>query len=211
MPEGTAVALRRGANLVLQLHFHPTGEPVREQSRVGFYFAESAPAKRLADIPLGSREIDIPPGESAYKVRDAFTLPVDVDAIGIVPHAHYLCKDMKGFAVLPDGRKQWLLWIRDWDFNRQEQYRYAAPVRLPEGTRVEMEFTYDNSDGNPRNPNHPPRRVLWGPDSGDEMAGLHIQVIPARAADAGELAAALWGKFMRTVGGGFYRRPEAPK
>lgn len=211
MPENTGVALRKGANLVLQIHFHPTGRPEEERARVGFHFADRAPEKRLADIALGSRNIDIPPGERAYKVRDAFTLPVDVDAIGIVPHAHYLCREMKGIAVLPDGKKQWLLWIRDWDFNQQEQYRYAKPVRLPEGTRVEMEFSYDNSDGNPSNPNHPPRRVVWGPDSGDEMAGLHVQVIPVRAADMGELSASLWGKFMRTVGGGFYRQPEPAK
>ncbi len=211
MPENTGVALRKGANLVLQLHFHPTGKPEEERASVGFHFADRAPEKRLADIPLGSRNIDIPPGERAYKVRDAFTLPVDVDAIGIVPHAHYLCKEMKGIAVLPNGKKQWLLWIRDWDFNRQQQYRYAKPVRLPEGTRVEMEFSYDNSDGNPNNPNHPPRRVAWGPDAGDEMAGLHIQVIPVRAADMGELSASLWGKFMRMVGGGFYRQAEPVK
>ncbi len=211
MPDQTGVVLRKGANLVLQIHFHPTGKPEEERASVGFHFADRAPEKRLADIPLGSRSIDIPPGERAYKVRDAFTLPVDVDAIGIVPHAHYLCREMKGIAVLPDGRKQWLLWIRDWNFNQQEQYRYAKPVRLPEGTRVEMEFSYDNSDGNPNNPNHPPRRVGWGPDSGDEMAGLHVQVIPVRAADMSELSAALWGKFMRTVGGGFYRQAEPLK
>ena len=74
-----------------------------------------------------------------------------------------------------------------------------------------MEFSYDNSDGNPNNPNHPPRRVGWGPDSGDEMAGLHVQVIPVRTADMGELSASLWGKFMRMVGGGFYRQAEPAK
>jgi hypothetical protein len=65
-----------------------------------------------------------------------------------------------------------------------------------------MEYTYDNSAANPRNPNHPPRRVFYGPSSTDEMAGLHIAVAPADAADGEELGLALWGKLVRATGGG---------
>ena len=192
MPEGASAVLTRKSDLVVQLHFHPTGKPEIEQSAVAFAFTDKPPRRRLMDIPLGSRNIDIPPGDKAYKVTDRFTLPVAVEAIGIIPHAHYICKEMKGVARLPDGSTRWLIWIRDWNFNWQEHYRYRQPLRLPEGTRLEMEFTYDNSDGNPRNPNHPPKRVLWGPDSADEMAGLHVQVFAARESDAAELAQALW-------------------
>jgi hypothetical protein len=157
-------------------------------------------------VSLGSTAIDIPPGERNYKVTDHFVLPVDVDAIGIIPHAHYVCREMKAWAVLPDGTRRALLRIDQWNFNWQDQYRYAVPVRLPGGTRVEMEFVYDNSADNPRNPNRPPRRVVWGPGTEDEMAGLHIQVAPVNAADAEELGQALWGKMMRSLGGGVYRK-----
>jgi hypothetical protein len=208
MPEGAAAVLGAGSDLVVQLHFHPSGKPETVESSVAFEFTGQAPRRRLMDIPLGSRAIDIPAGERAYTVRDTFTLPVDVDAIGIVPHAHYICKEMKGIARLPNGSAEWLIRIRDWDFNWQEQYRYKRPLRLPEGTRLEMEFTFDNSAENPRNPSHPPRRVRWGPDSSDEMAGLHVQVFPVRQSDAAELGQALWGKFMRSVGGGFFTQPQ---
>lgn len=201
MPEGAELTLAKGADLVLQLHFHPTGRPETEQSSVALYLGDKPPIRRLVDIPLGSNRIDIPAGERAYVVRDHFTVPVEVEAVGIIPHAHYVCKDMKGYAVLPDGTRRTLLWIPDWDFAWQDQYRYETPVRLPAGTRLEMEFTYDNSADNPRNPNHPPRRVVWGPDSTDEMAGLHVQVIPVRREDLEELNQALWGKMMRTLGG----------
>ena len=88
----------------------------------------------------------------------------------------------------------------------QQEYLYAAPMRLPAGTDVVMEFTYDNSTDNPRNPNHPPRRVTWGPSSNDEMAGLHIAVVPVRPADAEDLGAALWGKMIRATQGGGLRK-----
>ncbi|HTM47486.1 MAG TPA: hypothetical protein VL285_02320 [Bryobacteraceae bacterium] len=205
MPDGVSAVLDARSDLVLQVHFHPTGKVETGQAEVAFRFTVRPPSRRLLDIPLGSRRIDIAAGEKAYKVTDHFTLPVDVEVIGIIPHAHYLCKEMKGVARLPDGSVRWLIWIQDWDFNWQEPYRYKIPLRLPEGTRLEMEFLYDNSEGNVRNPSHPPRRVRWGPDSTDEMAGLHVQALAARESDVAELVQALWGKTMRSVGGGFYR------
>ncbi len=199
LPAGIPELLHGGADLVLQVHYHPTGKPEMDLTRVALYFTGQKPDRRAMDIPLGSTRIDIPPGVSNYKVTDHFTIPVDVDAIGINPHAHYVCREMYGYAVLPDGTRRTLLRIPDWSFNWQQQYTYAEPIRLPEGTRVEMEFTYDNSTDNPRNPNHPPKRVMWGPGSADEMAGLHILVTPVDPDDAEELSDALWGKMIRQL------------
>jgi hypothetical protein len=63
-----------------------------------------------------------------------------------------------------------LIWIKDWDFNWQGQYHYQEPIPLPKGTRIEMEFSYDNSTANPQNPSNPPVPVRWGEQSTDEMA-----------------------------------------
>jgi hypothetical protein len=198
-PSGIPELLHAHADLVLQVHYHPTGKAEHDRTRVAIYFTDQKPTRHATDIPLGSSRIDIPPGERAYKVTDHFTVPVDVDAIAINPHAHYVCKEMYGYAVLPDGSRRTLLRIDNWDFNWQQQYVYASPIRLPADTRVEMEFTYDNSAGNPHNPNSPPRRVVYGPGSLDEMAGLHITIAPVRESDAEELSQALWGKMMRTI------------
>jgi hypothetical protein len=205
-PDDIPALLHGGADLVLQIHYHPTGKPETDRTRLALYFTDQSPKRRGMDIPLGSSRIDIPPGERAYKVTDHFTIPVDVDAIGVIPHAHYVCRSMYGYAVLPDGTRRTLLRIPEWNFNWQQQYRYAAPIRLPEDTEVFMEFTYDNSAANPRNPAHPPVRVRYGPSTTDEMAGLHIQVIPVNPEDADELSQALWGKMMRSLGGGVFRR-----
>ncbi len=206
MPAGTAMRLPKDAHLVIQLHFHPSGKSEEEQSKLNFYFAPGPPTRHIVDVGLVSKAIDIPPGDAAYIVRDHFTLPVDVHAAGIIPHAHYLCRDVKGWATLPGGRRVWLLWIKDWDFDWQDRYWYSRPVPFPAGTRVDMEFTFDNSAANPRNPSSPPVRVTWGAGSKDEMAGLHIQVIPDREEDLPELGKALWGKVMRMVGGRFYEQ-----
>jgi hypothetical protein len=208
MPEGAAPPLQAGSKLVAQVHYHPDGKPEQEQFSVGFYFTDQAPVRRLVDVGMASKEIDIPAGEAHYVVRAHFTTPIAIDAVGIIPHAHLLCREMRGWAILPDGRKQWLLNLRDWDFNWQDQYQYAHPIRLPADSRLEMEFVYDNSAANPRNPNSPPKRVQWGGGTNDEMAGLHVQSIPVHMEELPELGQALWGAVMRSVGGSFYRLPQ---
>ncbi len=190
----------------MQVHYHPTGKPETDRTRVALYFTNRKPTRQILDVPLGSSRIDIPPGTRAYKVTDHFDLPVAVDAIAIDPHAHYVCREMDAYAVLPNGTRRTLLHIPDWNFNWQQQYTFAEPLHLPEGTRLEMEFTYDNSAANPRNPHHPPQRVVYGPASTDEMAGLHIAVTPSNPNDREELSQALWGKMMRSLGGGIYRK-----
>lgn len=207
MPPGTAIHVPAGARFVMQLHFHPTGKEEIVDPKIAVYFAAKAPDRVLMDVPLGSNEIDIPAGTTGYQVTDRFVIPVPLEVTGIIPHAHYLCKTMEAWAVLPDGKKRWLLSIADWDFNWQEQYRYERPFVLPADTEIHMRFIYDNSDENIRNPNHPAKRVTWGTGSSDEMAGLHLQVIPRNEADMHKLGMALWGKVMRGVGGSFYRSP----
>jgi hypothetical protein len=101
---------------------------------------------------------------------------------------HLLGRTAKATATLPDGTIRPLLSVPDWDFNWQGYYLYAKPVRLPAGTRVDCEWTFDNSADNPANPSRPPRRVRFGEQTTDEMGALVLDVIPAaggRVGDAG--------------------------
>jgi hypothetical protein len=90
---------------------------------------------------------------------------------------------------LPDGGVESLLLIDDWDFNWQDIYLYAKPVRLPKGTKLVMEAVHDNSVDNPRNPQIPPRHVRWGEQTFNEMSIMIVNLSPARETDMGELHA----------------------
>jgi tetratricopeptide (TPR) repeat protein len=182
-PPDLAWPLERGTALILQLHLMPTGKAEPIQASVGLFFAAAPPSRVGMGLQLGSYLIDIPPGERSYVVEDSYVLPVDVELHSIYPHAHYLGKQIRAFAVLRNGTKKPLIWIKDWDFYWQGEYRYASPVALPKGTTIAMEYEYDNSETNPRNPNRPPVRVRYGGQSGDEMANLWMQVVPANGAD----------------------------
>ena len=128
---------------------------------------------------------------SDYEIKDRFVLPVDVEVLSVLPHAHYLGRRMDVFAELPGGGRRWLLHIKRWDFKWQDQYRYETPVVLPRGSAVCMHFTYDNSSANPQNPNTPPQRVVGGNRSTDEMGNVSLLVLTRNAHDRAILTEAM--------------------
>ena len=196
LPEGLAYTYAKGTDLVVQTHFHPVGKAEEETSTVGIHFTDRAPSRTFVGVQLPPvfgeiSGMDIPTGEKNYVLRSAFTLPVDVEAFAVAPHAHYLGKTMVMTATLPEGKVLTLLKITNWDFAWQEQYTYKQHVPLPRGTRLEVAMSYDNSAENPKNPKSPPVRVKWGPNSTDEMGSISLQVIPVREPDGPVLRAAL--------------------
>ncbi|MGI9244908.1 MAG: tetratricopeptide repeat protein [Verrucomicrobiales bacterium] len=182
-PPGMSWRLAPQTDLVLQLHMQTTGKEESVQSSVGFYFTDEPPQRVPYKIVLRSTEIDIPPGTSDYTIGASYRLPVDVYALGVIPHAHYLGKQLQGYATLPDGKRQWLMKIDDWDFNWQGDYRYETPIFLPKGSLISQHFTYDNSAENPRNPHSPPQRVTYGLQTTDEMGELWLQLLPSSQKD----------------------------
>jgi hypothetical protein len=178
-------SLEAGSDLILQAHMQRTGRPEQLQVRIGFHFTEHPPRQQPFLLGLLARDLDIPAGATNHAVRRVFELPVAVDLLSIMPHAHYLAREVRGAARLPDGSERALLWIRRWDFNWQDQYRYLEPVALPAGAQLVFDMSFDNSTNNVRNPRSPPARARYGPQTTDEMAELWFQLLP-RSADGWE-------------------------
>jgi Tfp pilus assembly protein PilF/mono/diheme cytochrome c family protein len=180
-PDGMALRVDRGTDLVLNTHLQPSGKPEHIQPSVGLYFTDQPATKFPILIQMrGDSQLDIPPGDGDFVVSDSFTLPVDADLLGVYPHAHYLGKDLKGLVIFPDGTEQTIIHIAHWDLNWQAVYRFQQPVFLPKGSSIRMRYQYDNSADNPSNPNRPPIRVEAGNRARDEMAHLWLQVLPRR-------------------------------
>ncbi len=187
-PAESPKRLPPNADFIFQSHFHPSGKVETEVSAAGLYFADK-PATRTSigfQIPPiygKGANIDIPAGESNFTIREQFTLPAAIEIYTVTPHAHYIGKSFKGWAVLPDGEEVPLIHVPDWDFAWQDSYTYAEPVRLPAGTTMHAEIVYDNSAENPHNPRNPPQRVTWGLSSFDEMGSLIFTGLPVREED----------------------------
>jgi tetratricopeptide (TPR) repeat protein len=179
----SAWRLDAGSDLVVQLHLRPTERAEEVRVRIGFFFADRPPVHTPVMVRLGKQDIDIAAGAADHRIEDTYRLPIDARLLAIQPHAHFRAREVTAAATLPDGREQRLIHIADWDFDWQDQYRYAAPLLLPAGTVLRMTIRYDNSAGNPRNPDFPPRRVRWGQDSADEMGDVWFQLSAATPAD----------------------------
>ena len=183
-PDDMAWRLDKGTDLILNMHLQPSGRPEAIQPTIGIYFSDKPPTRFPMLLQLeNDGALDIPAGKKDFVITDDYQLPLDVDVLGVYPHAHYLGKEIQAYATLPDGTRKWLIRIKDWDINWQAVYRYSEPIFLPKGTTLSMRYTYDNSADNVRNPNHPPRRVLAGNRSSDEMGHLWVQVLPRSRED----------------------------
>jgi hypothetical protein len=187
-PDGLSWVLKTNADLVLQMHLHPSGRSESIQPAIGFYFTDQAPTNVPFRIKLARFDFEIPAGATNHVVEQSYVLPIDVSLLRVLPHAHYLGKDLQAYALLPGGEKRWLIWIKNWDFNWQGDYQYVQPVFLPKGTRLVMHYLYDNSTNNPRNPNSPPKPLRNGSQTTDEMAGLVFQAAARTAEDRSILA-----------------------
>jgi hypothetical protein len=177
-PEGVGRVVPKGSDIVVQVHYHPTGKRETDRSSIGLFFARKPITKCMAGYTLCTDRIDIPAGEKRHKVLLSTRIKTGIHLYTVVPHAHYLCREFRLAATLPDGTIQPLLWITDWDLDWQDQYRYAQPVRLPEGTVLTLAAYFDNSVDNPKNPNRPPRRVRYGIETKDEMCACHLEFLP---------------------------------
>ncbi len=168
-PDGSAFELKPGTTIVLQIHYHLSGKPEKDLTKLGLYFAKE-PIKRTMQLAwIANPMFRLKPGDPNAKVQLSYPIPSDVTVYGAMPHMHLLGKSMKAWAELPDKTIKPIVWVSDWDFNWQMNYMFKQPMKLPKGSRVFVEGYYDNSADNPNQPNDPPKEIRWGEETTDEM------------------------------------------
>jgi hypothetical protein len=200
LPDGVAMSLPAASRIVLQVHYHPHGTAaVADDTQIGVYYAKVKPNKLLRILPLINNTFTIPPNDANYKVMAGFDIPkipffaTDAHLWLIAPHMHLLGKKMNIQAKLPSGSTECLINIDDWDFNWQGLYRFQDPVALPAGTSLSLTAYYDNSAGNLKNPNDPPKAVSWGEATTDEMCiGFLGVTLDSENLTTGKTADASW-------------------
>jgi mono/diheme cytochrome c family protein len=169
LDEGVGRSLPGKSDVIIQVHYHPRGKAETDRSKIGIHFSKKPVKQTLHWSVVINPEIVLPPGESNIEMKAAWEVPVDVIARNVSPHMHLLGRDMQISVKFPDGKVQDLIRIDDWDFNWQYTYHFEKPIDIPKGSVVFLVSHYDNSTGNPRNPNHPPKEVRWGEATTDEM------------------------------------------
>jgi hypothetical protein len=174
LPEGTGYFLPRGSDVVVQVHYHRNGRVEKDRTSVGLYFARGPVQRQFQSVVIPGRFWFIPAGSERYRVEGGVEVLRDCTLHSVMPHMHMLGKEIKVTLTPPGGKPRTLVAIKDWDYNWQESYFFREPIAVRAGTRLAVEAVYDNSAGNPNNPFHPPRPVLFGEQTDNEMCFVFL-------------------------------------
>jgi mono/diheme cytochrome c family protein len=167
-PAGTAIRLPKGSSLVFQMHYTTTGTATTDRTSMGLIFAKEPPRIALGGTALVNGALHIPPGAANHRVDAEMTLNRDVQLYSMTPHTHVRGIRWLYEATYPDGRREPLLSVPNYDFDWQHEYQFATPVDLPAGTVIKASAWYDNSPANKSNPDAT-KDVWWGDQTWEEM------------------------------------------
>jgi hypothetical protein len=178
-PAGRAKLIRAGSDLVLQMHYTPNGkQAVTDRSRIGFVWARTPPKERILTNALLNDEFAIPPGAANHEVRAEIPFRRPNQVLSFFPHMHLRGKSFEYVLERPDGTRETLLKVPDYNFNWQLTYRLKNPVQIPAGAKLRGIAHFDNSPNNPFNPD-PKATVRWGEQSEEEMMiGFFDMIVP---------------------------------
>lgn len=180
-PPGTGLFVPKGATFNFEVHYTPDGRPRKDRSEVGLYLAKEKPAMQLEVRAAHTRELTIPPGDADAQHTATYFFQRDAMLYGLSPHMHLRGSWFKFELMTPDGKRQTLLSVPNYDFSWQTSYRLAEPLRVPAGSWMLCTGAFDNSASNPHNPDAT-KRVTWGPQTDNEMfmGFMDVADVPGR-------------------------------
>ncbi len=182
LPDGSGMFLPRGADVVMQVHYHRDGRLEHDRTQVGLYLAKKKVDKPFyggvvaggSGTGLARLLFSIPAGEEHFPLQGDAWATKDFTLFFVTPHMHMLGKEIKLTMTPPDGAATTLIEIKAWDYNWQETYMLKTPIQVKAGTKFHVDATYDNSAKNPLNPFNPPRRITFGEQTTNEMCFVFL-------------------------------------
>lgn len=184
-----------GAKIRWELHYYAIGREVKDdQVELGVWFYPKGykPKNRtiltMYNAAPGS-QLDIPPGEKSM-TQNFYVLRAPARLENFQPHMHMRGKAMMMEAVYPDGRREVLSNVDNFQWQWHTNYIFAddaAPL-LPKGTTLVFTAWHDNTKANANNPD-PEQWVGWGDRTVDEMAHAWVDVTYLEQAEFEKLVA----------------------
>jgi len=193
-PKGVGWVMPKRGVVLLTVHYAPSAKEETSISGVNFFFSKTPVQRKVKVISFGSGGIGEqqirPPLLIPPNIVRTYSLVIknpseDFSAMYVWPHMHYLGKSFLAYGITPVGDTIRLTSVPQWDFRWQEIYKFKKFVRIPRGTVVHIEGTYDNTVNNPFNPNSPPQYIFSSGDmqSKNEMLTLLLVFLPYKEGD----------------------------
>lgn len=174
--DGQAKLIPAGSDIVLEVHYMPSGTATSDQTRLGLVFAKGPVTQRAMTLSADNSSFKIPPHHANYPVESSYTAPEDMILVGMHPHMHLRGKSAQYRIVFPDGQRDTLLNVPNFTWRWQLWYDLAEPIAMPKGTKIECTEHFDNSAGNRENPD-PTQTIGWGQQTTDEMMVCMFNVV----------------------------------
>lgn len=174
-PDKMGIRIPKNADLVMQIHYAPSGSVQKDQSTVNIFYSDDKSIRQIREATInpqnlaGGNSSFLVKAETINRFKGVLDVPYDFSLMSIAPHMHLIGTKAKSYAITPKGDTIKLIAIDDWDFNWQGSYTFKKLIKIPKGAKVYYEAEYDNTANNPLNPNNPPRVVRWGENTTDEM------------------------------------------
>jgi hypothetical protein len=183
---------KKGAFLLKDIHYGNSKTDVWDSSYINIYFTRSRPGRPLKEFQLGTLGVSpvdpdlIIQPNTQKRVVSKYKVPEAISILTVNPHMHLLGKTFKAYALSPAGDTIRLISIPRWDFNWQYFYTFPKIVKIPAGSTIIAEGTYDNTKQNLNNPFSPPQLVRDQKGSmraTDEMFQFIISYLPYQQGD----------------------------
>jgi hypothetical protein len=194
-PSDAGKLMLPGSRIRWEIHMFAIGREVKDnQVELGIYFypkgtvPKNRTVLRMFDVSRNT-ELDIPPGQVAM-TQNHYVIQAPARLENFQPHMHMRGKAMSVEAIYPDGRKEVLSAVNNFQWNWHLNYIYADQAKplLPKGTVLVFTAWHDNTAANPNNPD-PRQWVGWGDRTVDEMAHAWVDVTYLEQADFDRLLA----------------------
>ena len=178
-PEGWARKIPAGAKLIFEMHYTPIGSPQTDRSSLGLVFIDKKDVTHQTWTTNAiNPRIHIPANDGNHKETAEKVFKQDVKLLSMFPHMHMRGKSFRYELEYPDGKKEVILDVPQYDFNWQSSFILKEMKEIPKGTKMLCTAYYDNSDSNLANPD-PSKPVRWGPQTWEEMLiGWHDVAVP---------------------------------
>jgi hypothetical protein len=167
-PENGGRKLPKDAKFSFQMHYTSYGKAVTDETQIGVWLHKSEPENVMQGQFIANNDIRIPANTKRHTEYKEYTFREDALLYSMLPHSHFRGIASDFVAIYPDGTKEMLLSVPNYDFNWQTDYTFKDPKVMPKGTRILHSTTYDNSSQNPANPD-PNIEVTWGEQTFQEM------------------------------------------
>lgn len=135
---GLAKLVKKGTDLVFQMHYTVNGKAVEDRTQVGLVFAKEPPTERVLTLMPSNPRFAIPPGDPNHRIHAAMVFPNSAKVLSFFPHMHVRGKAFEYKLTPEGGQEQTLLKVNKYDFNWQLTYRAETPLAVERGTRLEV-------------------------------------------------------------------------